>query len=142
MTDEEAKVIDKLKQYRYAKSKQDDLWNQIISINSQVMSAKGQIIDDMPKSTIPEFDKIGKAIEKVEELTNMYFDQMKVAVQAQIEIESMINSLSDEREQRIIRLKYIDGLTFEKIAVKMDYVYRQILRIHKEAIKKMSSNVT
>ena len=49
-------------------------------------------------------------------------------------IEKRINQMEDENEQRVLRLRYIRGLTFEQIAVDMGYTYRHTTRLHGNAL--------
>ena len=53
------------------------------------------------------------------------------AVQARIQ---MIEKLDNPVYVRVLMLRYCDGMTFEQIATEMVYSYRQILRIHGNAL--------
>lgn len=56
--------------------------------------------------------------------------------------EAAIDALPDGRQRLLLRLRYIDGRTWEQIAVRMGYSFRQILRMHGTALENMSLNVT
>lgn len=58
------------------------------------------------------------------------------------EIEKSIESLHDDEIEAIFTYRYLDYLTMEKIAEKMHYDKRTIIRKHKEGIEKLSPNVT
>lgn len=45
-----------------------------------------------------------------------------------------VETLPNEREKAVITSKYIDGKTFEKIAVETGRSYRQTIRIHSKAV--------
>lgn len=49
----------------------------------------------------------------------------------------MINSLDNYQERIVLNYRYINGKTFEEIAVKMSYDIRQITRIHGRALAKL-----
>ena len=58
-----------------------------------------------------------------------------VAVKA--EILNAISKLSDGRYREILRLRYIRGMTFEAIAVEMNYSWRHVCTLHGRALLKM-----
>lgn len=45
-----------------------------------------------------------------------------------------IDGMSDEREKTLLRLRYIDGLSFERMAVDMGLSYRSLTRLHGGAL--------
>ena len=55
-------------------------------------------------------------------------------VQLQSEIVEKIEALEDEAERAVLDYRYIRGLQWEEIAVKMNYSYRNITRIHGRAL--------
>lgn len=58
-----------------------------------------------------------------------------IAVKA--EVLSGIMKLSDSRHRKILRLRYVDGKTFEEIAVEIKYSWKQTMRLHGAALAKM-----
>lgn len=54
--------------------------------------------------------------------------------QLQREIVEKIEALEDETERAVLDYRYIRGLQWEEIAVKMNYSYRNITRIHGRAL--------
>ena len=49
-------------------------------------------------------------------------------------IDRRIRQMSDADEQRVLRLRYIKGMTFEQVAVDMGYAYRHATRLHGRAL--------
>lgn len=49
-------------------------------------------------------------------------------------IKSVIEVVEDDRERLLLQYRYLDGWTFEKIAVEMHYSWRQIHRLHSQAL--------
>jgi archaellum component FlaC len=49
-------------------------------------------------------------------------------------IKTIIESVEDDRERLLLQYRYLDGKTFEKIAVEMNYSWRQIHRLHSKAL--------
>lgn len=54
--------------------------------------------------------------------------------QLQREIVEKIEALEDETERAVLDYRYIRGLQWEEIAVKMNYSYRNVTRIHGRAL--------
>lgn len=49
-------------------------------------------------------------------------------------IKAIIEAVEDDRERLLLQYRYLDGKTFEKIAVEMHYSWRQIHRLHSRAL--------
>lgn len=55
------------------------------------------------------------------------------------EIEEAIRVVEDERLQELLRLRYIEGLTWDKVAERIGYSYRQTMRVQGRALKDILS---
>ena len=53
------------------------------------------------------------------------------------EIQTAISMVDDIQLRTLLSLRYINGLTWEKIAVEMNYDYRWILRLHGKALSEI-----
>ena len=49
-------------------------------------------------------------------------------------IKTIIEAVEDDRERLLLQYRYLDGRTFEEIAVQMHYSGRQIHRLHSKAL--------
>ena len=79
-------------------------------------------------------DKIGSAVAKIvdaEVKTTAEIDQL-TALEA--EIISVIDRVQ-EPYRTLLYERYVNGLTFERIAVRMNYSWRQIIRLHGQALQ-------
>lgn len=50
------------------------------------------------------------------------------------EIKGTLSQLEDENLKLLMEYRYIDGLTWEQVAVEMNYSYMQICRLHGKAL--------
>ena len=50
------------------------------------------------------------------------------------EIVTTIEAVEDDRERLLLQYRYLDGYTFEWIAAEMKYSWRQIHRLHSQAL--------
>ena len=53
------------------------------------------------------------------------------------EIETVIGGLTDPRDRELMRRRYIEGQSWEEIAVAMSYTFRHIIRLHGEVLQKI-----
>lgn len=51
-----------------------------------------------------------------------------------LEVYKCIEKLEDETEKRVLRLKYLEGYSWDQVADDMGYSVRQIHNIHKKAL--------
>ena len=49
-------------------------------------------------------------------------------------IKAVIEAVEDDRERLLLQYRYLDGRTFEEIAVQMHYSWRHIHRLHSRAL--------
>lgn len=78
---------------------------------------------------------IERPMDKVLEIDveiNREIDELQIVRQ---EIRAALNQLEDENLKLLMEYRYIDGLTWEQIAVKMNYSYMQICRLHGKALR-------
>lgn len=69
---------------------------------------------------------------EIDEEINREIDELQTVRQ---EIRAALNQLEDESLKLLMEYRYIDGLTWEQIAVKMNYSYMQICRLHGKALR-------
>lgn len=84
--------------------------------------------------TTPNFDKIGTAVAKLDELERKTNDLMVVYVNKRNKITDQIDAMDDKVIYGILFARYIENKTFERIAADMNYSFRQITRLHAKAL--------
>jgi len=82
-------------------------------------------------------DKLQVNVERLVRLQNRLTAQMRARIQLRGEIEDAIESVPDDRLQLLLRYRYIEGLTFERIAVELNYSWRQTVRMHGRALSEL-----
>ena len=90
-------------------------------------------LSDMPKGGGQE-NKIESATESIIEIQSQIADEIRQLTFTRSEIENAIRAVPDENYRELLELRYIDGLTWEKIAVKMNYTYRWVCTLHGKAL--------
>ena len=76
---------------------------------------------------------------EVNRLVDKYVDERRVAERKLSEIVMAINDIDDGTLSTLLLMRYVDGATFEQIAVDMGYCIMQILRLHGKALEKLGA---
>lgn len=85
--------------------------------------------------TTPNFDKIGTAYCKIEEMEEKLDKLIDEYVDKKNLIISQIDGIENETYYEILFARYIEKKTFEKIADEMTYSFRNVTRIHGRALQ-------
>lgn len=127
---------EQLKAYREMKRERDDLSRRIKELEAEMYGPRAQRLDGMPRGGSGENYIIEERMDNMGKLLDAYRAKELELTSALVEIERAIRVL-EPRECLLVRLHYIDGLTWEKVAVAMDYSWRQVHRIHSDALEKL-----
>ena len=79
-------------------------------------------------------DKVQTGAIKIAELKESLMDKINQLAAVRIEIERAISTVQDDTQRRLLRRKYINGLTLYQISVEMHYSYVHTCRIHGYAL--------
>ena len=100
-------------------------------------SIKSMVITDMPRGSNSENDRLGILLGEIEELINIYNEKQIRLIKQQIKIEEAISILDDPIDRNIMRLRYLEGMKWEKICVEVNYRWAQVHRHHKSILEKI-----
>lgn len=75
-------------------------------------------------------DTMTAGVAKLIDLDNEIDRQVDALVDMRREIEGHINSISDDRYKRLLTLRYLDGMTWDRVGLEMGYERRQVTRLH------------
>ena len=128
---------EELKSYIENKREIEIIKDKLIYLEEKKTSIKSMIINDMPKSCNIENDMIGNLLADIEDLINIYKEKELELIKQQIKIENAISKLEDPTDRNIIRLKYLDGHTWEKICVILNYSWNGIHKKHRKILEKI-----
>ena len=128
---------EELKSYIENKREIEIIKDKLIYLEEKKTSIKSMIINDMPKSCNIENDMIGNLLADIEDLINIYKEKELELIKQQIKIEKAISKLEDPTDRNIIRLKYLDGHTWEKICVILNYSWNGIHKKHRKILEKI-----
>ena len=123
-----------LRQYRHLVAEIEQLKAERETLRSKTGSAP----DGQPRSTEPG-DVTAEAAIRCEKISRMITERIEESTALLVRIEAAINSLTDARERRLMRLRYIDGMKWEQIAIELNYEYSWVLRLHGKILAKLSN---
>lgn len=121
-----------LRRYREAIAEQDRLMDEIKSWRS-LAERVSPTLSGMPAGGGGPGRMIS-AVEHINALEAELAEQLAERVATRREIGQAIGRVPDERLARLLRLRYIEGFTLERIAVEMHYCYKQTKRLHWKAL--------
>ena len=125
-----------LKEYTSIKKELKQIQFKLKELEERKTSIKSMIISDMNVQTSHNNNSIEDLLIKIEECIEEYNKKEIKLYNKQLEIENCINSL-EPTERIIARSRYIEGKTFEQIAVDLNYSWRHTIRIHGKILQKI-----
>ena len=128
---------EELLKYKGIKKEVQQLRERITMLEEKKTSIKSQIISSMPTSGGSYLDTETLMI-MIENTIEDYINQEKSLLDAMLEIEEVISTLSDPTERYILRARYIECKNWEEICVLTNYSWRQIHRLHSNILKKIA----
>lgn len=134
-TPENQKKIEYLSRYRKLGKRIEQLSTERAMWLSRACKTT-QTISDMPKAkngAQGDSGEVAQYIEIGEEITR----ELRNLHRLRREIRAVITALEDDILQTLMLYRYIDGMTFEGIAVKMNYSYVHVCRLHGQALSKI-----
>ena len=126
-----------LNKYTETKREIEIIEDKIEYLKEKKTSIKSMVITDMPRGSNSENDRLGILLGEIEELINIYNEKQIRLIKQQIEIEEAISILDDPIDRNIMRLRYLEGMKWEKICVEVNYRWAQVHRHHKSILEKI-----
>lgn len=125
---------ERLRKYQTIKKEREQLRQQLEEIETALYYPKIQRLDDMPKSGQKEGNPQEDLMIHHIELQERYGSKLEELAAEQLAIEAAIETL-EPTARILLRHRYIEGMAWEDICVKMSYSWRQIHYIHAKALR-------
>lgn len=90
-------------------------------------------LDGMPTGSVQS--DLSDYAAKLDELQKQYVGQLQKTLDQRQQIQSSIDAMSDETEQDLLRYRYIELLTWEQVAEKIDKQVRWTYELHLRALE-------
>ena len=135
MTNQEKKEL--LNVYIKAKKRFDRISDTMLEVMSYATKIT-PLLSDMPKGGNGSGNKIERAIERLDSLADDLEEQAVRMRESMKQVQSAIQTIPDETLQLLLELRYINGYTWEQIAVEMDYSYQWVCTLHGRALNQLN----
>lgn len=121
-----------LKSYRRAIKREQDILDEIQRLRLDKMFPS-VVNDGMPHGS--SHSDLSDYAAILDEQIDLLKEERLERVRCYQKIERQISQMENEDEQEVLRLRYILGMKWEEVAVKMGYSWKQTHRIHSSALK-------
>lgn len=127
-----------LLRYKWAKREADDVELRITQLRLRYGAPSAINYSDMPKAH--SNSDLSDYMIQLEKLTDYLFEKYQKCIGIETDILMRLDRMQDQTEREVLRYRYIDGLTWERIAERMVYSRRNITRIHGRALQHFPIN--
>lgn len=138
MSEEKTEIEKKkefLQSYQVAKRDVDRLEEQLAELRIGKMSPSCDIGDGLPHAH--NTTDLSEYAAKLDELEGEIMAARYQRILAYQRVRNCIETLEGERGKMLLTYRYICGLKWEEICVRMDYKWRQVHRIHAVALENL-----
>lgn len=122
-----------LTQYRTLNDSINAKLEQVAELRRKAQSAGGGSSDGA-HSPLP-YDRIGEITARIVDLEREINDEIDRSIDVQREIRAAIAAVPEARLRTLLEYKYINLLTLDETAARMNYSYPQICRLHGRALQ-------
>ena len=86
-------------------------------------------------------DKLGAAVARIVDAETVVDAEISLLIATAREVENTIKSVKDSTLRTLLYERYINGKTFEQIAVQLNYSWRQTCRLHGVALAEVGKMI-
>ncbi len=121
-----------LNQYRNAEREIAIKMDEIIRLREMATKVTQVLTPDKVKGGVENCreESIAKIVDMEKEIGASIDNLKKIREQ----VERAINAIPNANQRDVLRLRYLNGMKWEQIAVKLNYDYRWVLRLHGMAL--------
>lgn len=129
---------ERLKQYRHIKKEIEQTKGLLAELEARVYGLQSPEISDMPRAHTAKGSSAQElAADSTMQLREKYWTQLQELAAEQLAVEEAIETL-DPTLRQMLRHRYIEGMTWEEICVAMSYSWRQVHRLHAQALRQLA----
>lgn len=128
--------VEWLRRYRAALKKEKLLRDELLALRERAAGC-GKAFDGVPGAA-SDGQSLPRAVESILKAQQELECQINVCGAIRREVVAAIETVPDDRDQEILRRRYLLGETFEQISTKMLLEYRWVRRRHKAGVNKFN----
>jgi len=80
-------------------------------------------------------DRTAAIVDKIVDLEREVDDEIDKLQEIRRQVLAVINGVTDTSQRCVLTLRYIHGMRFEEIAVKLNYHYRWVIELHGRGLR-------
>lgn len=81
------------------------------------------------------------AVDKITEVETGINTKIDELIEKREKIAAAIETVDDTTLRSLLKYRYLDGYTFERVAVEMNYSWRWVLDLHGQALKEIAKTI-
>lgn len=128
---------ERLRKYQNIKREQEQLRHQLEEIEAALYYPKIPHLTDMPAAPVEGNHQEDLAIYHIE-LMDRYKAKLEELAEEQLAIEKAIEAL-EPTQRMLFRYRYLEGLKWEEVCLKLNYSWRQTHNLHGAGLKHLQS---
>lgn len=130
-----------LRQYTGLKREAARISEQIEAIEARLYTVRTSNLSEAPARGTGEKTLVESLIDALERLKNEYRAREIGYISELTTTERLINKLADPTDRAIFTCRYIDGLKWEQVCVKLNYGWNAIHRRHRKGLSEIAHKV-
>lgn len=135
MTEENERKKEYLQRYQKAVSEVEQIDIELTELR-RITAIKPMSYDGMPHTSGGDNDLSAFAV-KADRLEKKLIKARYRRIKVFKEISDHIRAIPDDKQKKVLTYRYISGMSWEEIAVKIGYTYRHTTRLHGEALQNL-----
>lgn len=121
--------IEKLR--RQINNKLREVWQ----LKTLVSSIQAVSTDKMSVRSCGSNDRLGESVAKIIDAEKEAYEAIETYIEERKQIIAKIDSLDNAVSYDVLHRRYVQGMTFERMADEMSYSVRQVLRVYSDAMR-------
>ena len=128
-----------LNRYRYLVQRRESLLRQIDIIRARATGSSIPIKADIVKSSSAIYDRMAEDAVAMADSSRLLDELVKDIDIALAQILTAFEQVDDEKLRTVLTLRYVEGLSWDKIQHKISYERAQVMRLHGRALVQVSA---
>jgi len=126
-----------LSRYRFLVQRRESLLRQLDIIRARATGGSFQIKPTKVRSSSAIHDRMAEDAAIMADSTRLMDELIQEIDKALGQILTAINQVDNEKERTVLTMRYIEGLSWEKIQHKLSYEHTQIMVLHGRGLSKV-----
>lgn len=122
-----------LKNIRHWRGRMESYSQRIEALRTKVTGMQAISYDKVRVQTSPQ-NQMDEIIAQIFDIELRYARMLLNYHEQILQCDKMIAGMDDARHEQVLTMRYIDGLSWEKIAEQTGYSYRNVTRLHGKAL--------